>query len=195
MSRTEREQRQSPASRTARWALALAAGALLGAGAQAQTTALSTASGPGLYIGGSLGAPRYQDGIGGGSTGGDGVSVKGYLGYQFSPYVSVEGTLADLGHVDGGTGRVKSRAASVDLVGTLPLNTQFSLLGRIGAAQVRSTTPAGKDDGTGLKLGLGAEYALSRNVALRGEWERYRADLFGNKPDIDQYTVGVKYKF
>lgn len=185
-------QQQPTFRRPLRAAAALGVLALTAAGVHAHS---STATGPGLYAGASLGAPRYSDSIAGVGTGGDGVAGKAYLGYALTPYVSLEGTLADLGRVDGGPGRVRSKAGSVDVVGTLPLNTQLSVLGRIGAARVRTSTPTGTDTGNGLKLGLGAEYALTPSVALRGEWERYRPDVFGDKPNIDQYTVGVKYRF
>ena len=42
---------------------------------------------------------------------------------------------------------------------------------------------------------LGAQYALTPKVALRAEWERYQTRAFNTKPDIDQYTVGVKVSF
>ena len=49
--------------------------------------------------------------------------------------------------------------------------------------------------GNGLKVGLGAQYALTPKLALRAEWERYRPETFNTKPNIDQYTVGVRVAF
>ena len=60
---------------------------------------------------------------------------------------------------------------------------------------VNLDTSNGDSRGNGLKLGLGAQYSLTGNVALRGEWERYHPSAFGNKPNIDQYTVGVRVGF
>lgn len=40
-----------------------------------------------------------------------------------------------------------------------------------------------------------AQYSLTSNVALRGEWEHNRPDAFGIKPDIDHYVFGVHVVF
>jgi hypothetical protein len=32
-------------------------------------------------------------------------------------------------------------------------------------------------------------------VAIRGEWERYQLTAFGDKPNADQFTLGVKFGF
>jgi OOP family OmpA-OmpF porin len=53
----------------------------------------------------------------------------------------------------------------------------------------------GSDRSTNWKLGAGLQYAVNQNVAIRGEWERYRFDSFGGQPKSDLYTVGVNYKF
>jgi len=87
------------------------------------------------------------------------------------------------------------RAEYVDAVGTLPLTENFSLLGSVGMNHVNYDTSNGDGNGNGLKLGVGAQYALSNNVALRAQADRYHADAFGEKPDVDQFTVGVKVGF
>jgi OmpA-OmpF porin, OOP family len=152
-------------------------------------------AGSGLYVGGNLGKPRYTDSIAGVGTGGDSVAGKIYGGYSLTPNFGVEANLVDLGRVDGAAGRVKGYGGSIDAVGLLPLSTQLSLLGRVGAGYMRMEAPTGRDSGAALKLGAGAQYSLSPNVALRGEWERYRIDAFGSKPNVDQYTLGVNYRF
>jgi opacity protein-like surface antigen len=50
---------------------------------------------------------------------------------------------------------------------------------------------------TGPLLGAGVGYDLTRNVALRAEWDRYFrvGDASTGRGDIDQYTVGVAYRF
>jgi len=157
--------------------------------------ASARAADSGFYVGGSIGAGRYQDSVNGVSGNGDGASGKVYGGYQINPYVGVEGGYADLGHVDNGTGRVDGRAEYFDVVGSLPLGANFALLGSVGLAHVNLDTSAGDGSGNGPKFGLGAQYSLSDHFALRAQAERYRADAFGEKPDVDQYTVGVRYTF
>jgi len=116
-------------------------------------------------------------------------------GYEFSPWLSLEAGLADLGHQRADGLKVKGRAAFLDAVGTAALTDQWSLLGRVGVARASLDTTAGDDRGSGLKLGLGAQYKVTSNIAVRGEWERYRPAVFGDKPNVDQWTLGVKYSF
>jgi len=149
----------------------------------------------GLYVGGSLAAPHYSDNINGLSIGSSGVSGKLFGGYQLNPNFAVEAGLADLGRISDDSGSIKSHGEYVDAVGLLPLNPSWSLLGSIGVAHVNIDTSAGDDNGAALKLGLGAEYALNKNVALRGEYENYHVDAFGGHPNIGQYSVGVRVNF
>ncbi|HSW07340.1 outer membrane beta-barrel protein [Aquabacterium sp.] len=149
----------------------------------------------GLYAGGALGTPRYPDAVNGISGNGSGLSGKLFGGYQFTPNLSLETGFAGLGHIDDGSGRVSGRAAYLDLLGTLPLNDKWSALGRLGVAHVKLDSSTGDSSGSGPKLGLGLQYALTTNVALRGEWERYHPSVFGEKPNIDQYTLGFRVGF
>ncbi len=167
------------------FAAAITLACLCSVGAQAE----------GVYAGASLGAPHFQDSVNGVTGDGSGLSGKLFAGYQFSPYFALEAGVADLGHIDNASGRVNSHAEYLDAVATAPLSDKWSLLGRMGLAHASLNTSNGDGRGNGLKLGLGAQYALTSNVALRSEVERYRADAFGAKPNVDQYTVGLKVAF
>ena len=149
----------------------------------------------GLYAGGNLGSPGYHDDVNGIPGNGTGVSGKVYGGYQVNPNVAVEAGGMDLGHVDEATGKVKGQGLFVDLVGSLPIAQDWSLLGRVGAARANLETSNGDDHGAGLDYGAGVQYKLNSNVSLRGEWENYRVSVFDGHPNIHQYTVGVKLGF
>ncbi|MGZ9046182.1 MAG: outer membrane beta-barrel protein, partial [Telluria sp.] len=81
-----------------------------------------------------------------------------------------------------------------------PINEQFSVFGKLGAAynksEMRSSTPglSRNDSDTGVYAGLGAQYNLSQQVALTLEYERYgKSKDFGAKPDV--ITVAARYNF
>jgi OOP family OmpA-OmpF porin len=148
-----------------------------------------------FYVGGSVGATDYPstvNGVGGGTSN---VNGKLFGGYQLTPNVAVEAGLVELGRTRSATGSLNGYGGFVDAVGTWPLGDKWSALGRVGLASTSVRTTAGNDTGTGLKVGLGLQYALTDKVALRGEWERYDARLFGTRPHIDQYTIGLKVGF
>jgi OOP family OmpA-OmpF porin len=149
----------------------------------------------GFYAGAGLGGQSYPDRINGNTTSGTALSGKLFGGYQINPNFAVEGGITELGALNSPGGQVDSYGTFVDAVGILPLNNQWSLLGRAGVAHMAINTPTGDDGGNGLKVGLGAEYALSKTMAIRGEWERYPLTGFGNNPSADQFTVGVKVGF
>ncbi len=149
----------------------------------------------GLYAGAAIGTPDFGNGVNNISGSGSGVSGKVYGGYQLNSNFAIEAGLATLGHINNANGSAYAHGGFVDAVGLLPVGGNFSLLGSLGVAQVNLNTSNGDDKGAGLKLGVGAEYALSRSVALRGEYENYRAAEFGGHPSIGQYTFGVKVGF
>lgn len=105
---------------------------------------------------------------------------------------------------------VKNDGWNIDLVGILPLPHNFSLFARVGAyfnesksntsttGALVARTPSAKESKTSLKYGVGAQYDFTRNLAVRGEWERY--DSLGDAAttgefDVNLYTVGVVWRF
>lgn len=149
----------------------------------------------GLYAGGSLGGTNYPNDVNGIDGGSSDVSGKLFGGYQFTPNFALEAGAAEFGRFRAHGDRVDGHALFLDAVGILPLDEQWSLLGRVGVAHADLDTSAGDAKGSGIKAGLGAQYALSNKVALRAEWERYHPSLFAQHPDIDQYTVGLRIGF
>ncbi|MBS0446139.1 MAG: outer membrane beta-barrel protein [Proteobacteria bacterium] len=152
----------------------------------------------GLYVGGSIGPSHYaDDNVGGiGMTDRSSTGGKLFGGYSFNPYLGIELGWADLGHFSSSAGGVKGDGVFVDAVGTWPVASNFSLLGRVGVFNGRlDAETLGGDTGTSYKVGLGVQYDLSKTVGLRGEWERYRFDALNSKPNADLFTVGLTYRF
>lgn len=158
--------------------------------------AAGAAHAEGLYVGGALGTPHYQDSVNGVSGSGSGLGGKIYGGYGLSPNFAIEGGLFDLGHIDDSTGRVDLRGAYVDALGRYEFAPKWSVLGSVGLADGRFSTLAGNDSSPALKLGAGLQYELSKQVALRAEYEQYRfTNAFDAKPKVGEFTVGVNVGF
>ena len=172
----------------------VSAAALAALSVQAQGPS-SAQQGP--YVGGSLGATKYKgDDVGNAPTDRSDSGGKVYGGYGFHPNFAVEAGYADLGKFSSDAGSVSGKGLYVDAVGRVPLTENVSALGRIGVFDGKAKNNLGaSDSSTNHKVGLGLQYDLSEQTAIRGEWERYRFDTFGSKADTDMYSLGVNYAF
>jgi len=146
---------------------------------------------------------------------------KGYLGYRFNPYVSVEAGYWDFGKVDlsatisAPTATSMQRSISASGMGAsavfwVPVSNSWSGLVKAGAMRTETKASAG-DVGGGLtgvpaesstKLnshwGVGVEYRLTPAAAARIEYENVRKvgdDTKFGTADIIMWTVGASYRF
>lgn len=145
------------------------------------------------------------------------TGYKVFGGYQFNRNIALEGGYFDLGSFNYGlnttpigsfSGSTRVRGLNLDLVGTLPLSSQFSVFGRVGAAYAQtkanfastgavapSTFDTQRKD-TNLKLGIGLQYAITEALSLRAELERYRInDPVRNRGHVDMASLGLVYRF
>jgi len=135
------------------------------------------------------------------------------VGYQFIKYFAVEGGYigtnnptysASGGNLPGPVNVSDSvHGWDVKAVGILPLGYQFSLLGKVGAADMSSsatvTGPGGSASVSGSKTdvtyGLGAEYDFTNAVLVRLDWDNYNIGDSNSSNRVNIWTVGVGYKF
>lgn len=185
---------------------------------------IAQAAGPGGYVGGGLGEARALDlhdsacsqlndflDPGFSCTVDDSkTAFKFFAGAQFNDYLGAEGSLVYLGDFEGSADgtfggspahlhfRYEASGISGDMVGTLPITKEFSLLGRVGVF-LWSVTDIFDDvtDGVSLDYGAGVEYDFTRNVGLRAEYVKYQ-DVGNNntgKTDIDFTSLSLIYRF
>ena len=179
--------------------------------ASALVAGTAYAAEPGFYIGAGAGQTTVdQDASDWGYDGvdkhdlkidDDDFGWKAYIGFNFLPWLGIEGGWADLGSFSG-----DNQFHNVDadlsawqgyLVGRLPIGP-VDLFAKVGGANVRSeldtNNPSfGKDDSTKAMFayGIGAEYIL-------GHWGfRVEAEGFDDNEVDDFYFIsaGVNYRF
>jgi OOP family OmpA-OmpF porin len=105
-------------------------------------------------------------------------------------------------------GRMKVDGVNIDMVGTLPVNDQLSLLGRLGMHNARTrdtftstgavvvSDPTRKITEKNYKAGFGFAYKFSPSMSLRGELERYRInDAMGNKGNVNVASLSLVFPF
>jgi len=146
-----------------------------------------------------------------------------FAGYQFNPYLAVEGGYVDFGKYDvnatgmAGTaavnvnGEVDSQAMFFDVVGHLPANESFSVFGKVGLAFTRTDASASGNVGNFFsvsasdsenevvpKLGIGFRYNITKQIGIRAEYEYYfnvgKSDTTGES-DIEMWGAGMTFHF
>ena len=190
---------------------------------------------PGLYLGASFGttssnvkgsqATSYTDACAVScSTDDSDKAFSLFGGYRFHRHLAAEVAYVDLGDtavisVSGGFSTTKqdTKGLRVAAVGLLPLDRGFTLFGKAGFyrwdSDVRfsnnlGTSYSASESGFKPSFGLGAEYALNKNVSLQLAWDRYTA--LGKSSgalqsatgpvktidvDADLLSFGVSYRF
>jgi OmpA-OmpF porin, OOP family len=145
------------------------------------------------------------------------AGYKVFFGRQFNRYLGMEVGYFNLGKygfqnsvLPTGvlSGEIRAQGANADLVLTLPLSENFSLLGRAGAMYTRTrsqyagtgavTAPRANpsERATTPKFGLGLQYAFSDSFMMRGEAEEYRVDDASNgRGKVRMYSVSLVFPF
>lgn len=148
--------------------------ALLGAAALAASSVASAQ----WYAGGEIGRSDV------GSE--DDTSFKFLGGFQVNRHFAAEAGYGFLFDKNGS----EAKALEVVGVGLYPLGNQFSVLGKIGLANVDVKTPGGSDDSTELTYGFGGQYDATPKLGIRLQWQRYDTDN-----EIDVISIGAIYRF
>lgn len=170
----------------------------------AGATVMGSAQAEGPYVGLGVATSKYDFGA---SNDGHKISAKIFGGYEFDKTFGIEGGYTNfrgLSHVSGNTSRLDSDRKSYYVAGkaSMPLNEQFSLFGKLGAAHNKyeqSGTTSGvafnRDDSkTEVYAAIGGQYELSKQVALTLELERYgKNPQVGSKSNV--LTAAARYSF
>lgn len=173
-----------------------------------------------FYVGGSAGSSKYKtdgDQVQDGSltlrlTDKSDTGLKIFGGAEITSNFAVEAGYVDLGKLKFSgnaagspfTGDIRGTGLFIDAVGQLPVANDFTLFGKLGVFSGKAKVSVNvsgvgsgsdSDSGTDVTFGLGAGYAITKNLSVRGEWERFRFKVYGDKSDADLVSVGLSYKF
>lgn len=201
---------------TSRRVLVACATSLLALGASTTAFAQNSPSGwdraksmyiPGSsYIGFNVGRTNYTLGNGTGIFGNDQSDTSYGLnaGAYFNNYLGLELGMNDFGDAARGGGTTQAYGFNVSLIGKLPLNQNFNLLGKVGTTYGRteiSSRPgsgirAGKDDGFGVSYGIGAEYVFAPNISAVIQYDEHYLKFVGtDRERVGTASVGLRYRF
>ena len=152
---------------------------MLGAAAMTVSAgALAQSATTGFYVGAEVGQTDVASE--------DDIGFKILGGYRFHPNIAAEVGYGMLFDKDD----VEVTAMEFVAVGMFPIANQFSILGKLGLANVEVDTPFGSEDKTELTWGVGVQFDINRNLGVRALFQRYETD-----DAVDVIGVGVTYKF
>ncbi len=174
--------------------------------AAATISNMAFAGDTGAYVGLNLGIGKPDINMPNGRDKQSSAVAGVVLGYKFNPYVAVEGQYTGIGKVtDNVSGSAKGDAASLAVLGILPLNENFNLYGKLGVAATKTTvssslSPMNDATRTSVTYGLGAEYNVNKDIGMRLGWDHYNAAIddvgnHGKNVNANVATVGVVYHF
>jgi len=168
----------------------------------------------GSYFGANIGRTEQKLSIdGGGSIKDDVTAFKLYGGASINKNFGVELGYVNFGKFEKsetdstGTVSISSKPQAIYFAGTgtLPLNPQFSLFGKVGisanrtkvSASVNGSSVSNTESGASLMLGVGAAYDLTSKASLVVEYENFGKVYKENGLDVkaDLLSVGLRYKF
>ena len=171
-------------NRKALIAITALSAAVFAAPAMAQMRAPSLSS---AYVGGSIGQSKVKVDCGGCDT--KDTAFRLFGGYQFNRNIAAELGYSDLG--SGGT--VEANAWDLSGVFSWPFANQLAAFGRLGLARVEGNS----EEKNALTWGLGVQYDVTRNLGIRGEFQRYKVDAGAalGDVDIDVLSIGALWRF
>ncbi|MBW8880142.1 MAG: porin family protein [Asticcacaulis sp.] len=165
--------------------------------ATASALALSGAAASAQDVGHLYGSIGYN-GVNNDKTDTNLNSINARVGTKITPHFGVEGEAAFGTNKDTtalGQYKLTNKVAAYG-VGYLPVSSNFDLIGRVGVSDTDLKAPAaaGKiEQGTALDYGVGAQYHIDSNYALRADLTR--SDFNGDKGQSTSTTVSLVKKF
>ena len=186
--------------------LILVAACAAAVGAQAQNAAPGMYAPVSSYIDLGVGQSDYSLGNGTGLFGSDqrDTSYSIRAGGFSSNNLGAEIGYTDYGSINRAGGSTKAQGINLSLLGKLPLNTSFNLLGKLGTTYARtrvSSNPLsgvtqGSERGFGLSYGLGAEYVFSPQWSTVLQYESQKLKFAGDKTDwVGLTSLSARYRF
>jgi len=148
----------------------------------------------GTYVGVNVG--RNQTSY----SGIDSSTGFGFLGgYSVGENIAVEATYNNLGdaNIPGSTVKLSGSLITGAAVGSLPVTDELSLLGKLGYAISSVSTPGNSVSRGDIIYGIGAQYSVSKTVALRINYDFFKVgDGTITYPTKDSalMTVGAVFK-
>jgi OOP family OmpA-OmpF porin len=178
-------------------ALAAALGAAVPA--QAQDKDKESTASNNFYAGLTFGQAHWRSGCLSTATTCDDTdrALKVFAGFQLNRILSVEAGFHNLGKATSPGNSIKGHAWEAVGLAAWPIAGALSVYGKLGVFRAKIEGVPNHETNFGPTFGLGAQFELNRNLALRGEWQSYPG-VGGStlpKSDINVMSLGALWRF
>jgi opacity protein-like surface antigen len=125
-----------------------------------------------------------------------------HVGSYFSHNFGVELGYIDFGSIARAGGRTKSDGINLSLIGKMPLNPAFNLLGKLGTTYSRTEVTSGigsgvaegSENGWGLSYGLGVEYIFTPQWSAVLQYESQKMKFAGDRDErVGNTSVAARF--
>ncbi|MBR7776938.1 outer membrane beta-barrel protein [Undibacterium rugosum] len=190
---------------------------LISAGLVAAGLLLSAAASAQVYVGGTVGKAKWNNDCSGTSTCSTNANTYKLLGgYNINNTFAVEGSYYSLGTIDASyrdattsaTGSLKAKAFELAGIAKYDFTNELTGFAKLGVASVKTEGSAsanvaglgsfagsGSTTSTQPVFGLGLTYKLTKELALRGEFETRKVKFGDDKSAVNNLSVGLQYAF
>ena len=180
--------------------LAAALAASLGGG---PAFAQSTDDESRVYAGVTFGQAHWRPGCANGAACDDtDRALRVLAGYQINRILAAEIGFHNLGKAAAPGASIKANAWEAVLVAGWPVASALSVYGKLGiyrgSAEGSGMLIPNKETNYNGTFGVGVQYEVNRNVALRGEWQAYSrlaGGTLGPRSDVDVVSAGALWRF
>lgn len=167
--------------------------------------ALPSAMAEGFYGAFDLGQTNVSDTCNGGFAGScnnTSTALRVGGGYQFVPMWSAEVSYGNYGKAStgGAAGDWETSGLQASGIGTFPVWEDLSVIGKVGIARTdfKLTASSRSSTTTSLAVGVGAQYAFSKDIAFRAQYENLGTVGDANTTGTTKLTLlsaGVIFRF
>lgn len=124
-----------------------------------------------------------------------------YGGGRFNNIFGLEIGALNIGKYQANGGEADGWGADIALLAGIPFGANSAIFAKLGAiyarTEVSSNIPgfAGKERGWGGRYGVGGQLGLTKEWALRADYDRYDVAFPGDHRDLETLMLGVQYTF
>jgi OmpA-OmpF porin, OOP family len=129
-------------------------------------------------------------------------TFRAFAGGRFNNIFGLELGIMNFGKFQGGGGETDGWGGDIALLLGIPIGANSAIFGKAGViyarTEVSGTAPnlaTGKERGWGGRYGIGGQLGLTKEWALRADYDRYEIAAPGDHRDLETLMLGVQYTF